>query len=212
MNFDKYAEMIDKVPYTDTLKYKPAIMWLHPERLPLGVSSIGDTTSKLIKIPDKALNKYGKKVSVIAISPSAFAGKAHIEDIVLPHSIRRIPAGAFAGCTGLKRISIPRDIRIIKEETFSGCRQLEDVYYEGTMDEWNQLNIVHQKHEIEFGALIPGTPVQEVRAERLLYIPGNEALFTANIHFNCQYKEQHGASSFEIRLGGDDITGLFRVM
>lgn len=44
--------------------------------------------------------------------------------------------------------------------------QLEDVYFEGTMEEWNRINIIHHKYEVEFGQLIPGTPVQEVKAER----------------------------------------------
>ena len=74
----------------------------------------------------------------------------------------------------------------MKEGTFAGCKQLEDVYFEGTMEEWNRIHIIHHKHEVEFGQLIPGTPVQEVKAERMIFIPGNEAIFSANIHFLCR--------------------------
>ena len=186
MNFREYAEMLINVPYTDTLEYQMAFLWLHPEIVPLKVTSIGNLDSSIIKFPERAMNRYGRKVPVITFSSQAFSGKSNITDIVLPQSIEQFPKGAFEGCTGLKRITVPRKIKIIREGTFAGCEQLEDIYYEGTMEEWNTVNIVHYKHEIEFGKLIPGTPVQEVKAERILNVPGNEAFFSANIHFLCK--------------------------
>lgn len=186
MYFREYEGMIRNVPYTDTLEYKAAIMWLHPQILPLSVTSIGNTGSSIIKIPERTVNKYGRSVPVIAFSRQTFSGKSNITDIILPQSIEQFPKGAFEGCAGLKRITIPRKVKIIKEGTFAGCKQLEDIYFEGTMEEWNKINIIHHKHETEFGRLIPGTPVQEVKAERMIYIPGNEALFSANIHFFCK--------------------------
>ena len=112
------------------------------------------------------MNRYGRNVPVITFSSQAFSGKSNITDIVLPQSIERFPKGAFEGCTGLKRITVPRKVKVMKEGTFAGCKQLEDVYFEGTMEEWNRIHIMHHKHEVEFGQLIPGTPVQEVKAER----------------------------------------------
>ena len=107
-------------------------------------------------------------------------------DIILPSGIDHLPdGGAFAGCRNLKRITIPRRISYIGPGTFEGCDSLEDVYYEGTPEEWKKVSIVCKKHEIEFGPLIPGSPVETVTAERYVHIPGNEALFRANIHFRC---------------------------
>lgn len=189
MNFREYEEIIRNVLYTDTLEYKMAFMWLRPEIVPLCVTSIGKRGSDIIRIPGRVINEYGMNVPVVAFSHQAFSEKSNITDIILPNSIERFPKGAFEGCTGLKRITVSRKVKIIKEGTFAGCKRLEDVYYEGTMEEWNRISIVHNKHEIEFGKLIPGTPVQEVKAERMLYIPGNEALFSANIHFLCKLPE-----------------------
>ena len=212
MNFNEYEEMIRNMPYTATLEYQLAIMWLHPDILPLGVTSIGNTDSSIIKIPSRTKNQYGKIVPVIAISKHVFAGKDYITDIVLPPGIERLPAGAFAECRGLKRITIPQKVKTIKKGTFAGCNQLEDVYYEGTKEEWKKLNIVHQKHEIAFGDLIPGTPVHEIKAERILHIPGNEALFAANIHFLCKLSDQDVNSSFGLCIGKEDITDFFRII
>ena len=185
MNFREYEEIMRTVPCTDTIGYQPAIMSLHPQILPLTVTSLGESGS-IIKLPEKAVNRYGRTVPVITFSSQTFRGKSNITDIILPQSIERLPQGAFAGCSGLKRITIPRKVKTIKEGTFAGCRQLEDVYYEGTKEEWNRINLVHCKNETEFGELIPGTPVQEVNAERMLNIPGNEAIFSANIHYLCK--------------------------
>ena len=212
MNFNEYKEKIKNVPYTDSLEYQQAILWLHPEILPLGVVSIGNPGCSIIKVPEKVTNKYGRIVPVIAISKKAFFEKKDLTDIVLPHCIERIPMGAFAGCSSLKAITIPRKVKIIKEGTFAGCNQLEDIYYEGTMEEWEKIDIVHQKHEIEFGKLISGTPVHEIQSERMLNIPGNEALFSANIHFRCKLSEQEQNSVFELKTGNKDITDFFRII
>lgn len=212
MNFREYEEMIKDVPYPDTIEYKLPFLWLHPQNLPLGVASIGDSDLNIIKIPERAMNRYGRKVPVITFSRQAFSGKNNITDIVLPQSIERFPKGAFEGCTGLKRITVPRKVKVIKEGTFAGCKRLEDVYFEGTMEEWNRINIIHHKHEVEFGQLIPGTPVQEVKAERMLFIPGNEAIFSANIHFLCNLPGENFNCSFNVKVGNKDITEFFRTI
>ncbi len=211
MNFDEYYDAVKDVPDTDSLKYDLAIMWLNRALLPLKVVSVGNA-SGVIKIPSRTVNEYGRSVPVVAIGKDAFANHSNITDIILPHSIESLPAGAFRGCSELRGITIPRKIHTIREGTFADCDKLENVYYEGTAEEWNRLVIVHQKHEIEFGNTIPGTPVCEIKGERLLHIPGNDALFTANIHFNCVLPGKSGGSTFKISIGGKDATDLFKTM
>ena len=212
MNYKDYEEIVKAVPYTESLQYKLAIMWLHPCHLPVGVIGVGEDAEGVVKIPAESVNEYGNKVPVIAISRDAFSGREKITDIVLPGSITRIPSWSFAGCTGLKRITIPKKIKYINEGTFDGCESLTDVYYEGSPEEWKAVEIVHEKHEIEFGDLIPGTPVQETVSERLIHIPGNDALFKANIHFHCSLSGLDYNPEFCLRTGGKDITEFFRTM
>ncbi len=212
MNFKEYEEMMKDKPYSETLEYSQAIMWLHPEVLPLGVVSIGEEYPEVIKIPSQMTNRYGRKVPVIAIARNAFANHDKVTDVVLPSTIERIQIGAFAGCSGLKRVTIPKKIKSIREGTFAGCDNLEDAYFECSMEEWKKINIVHDKHEIEFGNLIPGTPVHEIKAECLLHVPGNDALLTANIHFHCTLSDLACDSRFELTVGGKDITDFFRTM
>ena len=210
MNYSEYCESIKDINVSDKLEFRQAIMWLHPEILPLGLVSMGELDAPVIKVPERAKNKYDRVVPVIAISKDAFAGKKNITDIILPSSIESIPQGAFAGCTNLKNITIPKKIRVIKEGTFKDCKKIENVFYEGTAEEWDKIEIVHEKHEIDFGECLPGTPVQTIISERRLFIPGNEPLLTCNIHFNCDLKKSVN-SSFNIRTRREDITDLFRI-
>lgn len=73
-----------------------------------------------------------------------------------------------------------------------------------------RLAVQHQ-HEVELGGLISGTPVHRIESERWMHIPGNEPLFSANIHFNCQIGEIP-CPEFHVRTGGKDITDAFRTM
>ncbi len=189
MNFREYTDLLKDIKPSGKLQYKRVVFGLHPKRLPLGLVSLGGELSSVIKVAGMAVNEYGRMVPVIAIARNAFSGNESITDIILPSGISRLSSGAFAGCSSLRNITIPKSVKMIKKETFAGCINLENVYYEGTRDEWNVVEIVHDRHEIEFGPLIQGTPVHTVLAERNVNIPGNEALFSANIHFRCRLED-----------------------
>ncbi len=216
MKYLEYVEKIKNIPYPAKLEYHIAVMWLHPERLPLGVVSLGDEILPIVKIPHEAVNNvcnhgYSYKVPVIAITRDLFRGREDITDIVLPSTIQWLPEKAFADCKNLRRITIPRIIRSIPEGTFAGCENLTDIYYEGSREEWEKVKIVHQKHECELGGLIPGTPVLRITSERMIHIPGNEPLFSANVHFHCDLAHAEGNPKFHVITGKTDITELFRI-
>ena len=208
MTFQEYQKLLSDIPYTSGLDYRPAYMWVHPERLPQGLFSLNGCEDRVIRIPPHVENKYGKMVPVVTIFKNAFRNNEAVTDIILPSGIGHFPDGAFAGCRNLKRITIPKKITYIGPGTFDRCLSLEDVYYEGSPEEWDRIGIVHEKHEIEFGALTPGSPVEKVIAERRVHIPGNDALFTANIHFYCAV-DQSARFEFGVYMGGKDITGMF---
>ena len=143
-------------------------------------------TDNIIKVPDTAENRYDKSVTVTAIAANAFKGNTTVTDIILGSNIERIGAGAFAGCTALERITIPKKVSMIPLGTFEDCTSISDIYYEGTPEEWNKIEKYTEKLEVEYGNLIPGSPVMEIVEERLIRFHGNEALSLANIHFNCK--------------------------
>lgn len=81
------------------------------------------------------------------IQKSAFGRCLRLENIVLPEGLTDIEAAAFALCVGLKSITIPVSVVGIGEEVFDYCSELKTVCYNGTMEQWNKINLKTQGNE-----------------------------------------------------------------
>lgn len=62
-------------------------------------------------------------------------------DFIIPENVTRIGKHAFDGCMGLTSITIPPDMIHIRKYAFHNCKNLKDVYYKGTREEWNKIYI-----------------------------------------------------------------------
>ena len=188
MLFKDYIEVIMSAEETKDLTfgyngytYISGVM----SRAPMYVMTLGDTNSEVIRLPKRALNKWGCEVDVAGFKSGLFQGNDKITDIILHSGVWGIPDGAFKGCTNLKRLTIPKNVKKIGQDVFAGCDSLEDVYYEGTREDWEKIEIYTGKRVVELGKQIPGTPVCEVTTDCFKHDPGNDALLRANIHFQC---------------------------
>ena len=92
----------------------------------------------------------------------AFSGCISLKNITIPDSVTNIESCSFSFCTNLKSVTISNSVTNIEEAAFKYCENLTDVYYKGTEEQWNQINIDN----------------------------GNECLNNAKIHFN--YKDATG--------------------
>ncbi|MDE6060367.1 MAG: leucine-rich repeat domain-containing protein [Clostridia bacterium] len=187
MLFEEYKQkVIDVTPISDGLKFKIAIAWLHREHLPVGVVGINDTDT-VIRVPRRHHNSYGYDVSVIAIANGVLGTAQNLTDLILPPSIDRFTPYTFKNCRKLKRLTIPKNIRSIPEKAFEDCVSLEDIYYEGTAEDWSKINIVWDKYVsiIDDSKLGLHCKVTNVRYP----VFGNEPLFRARIHFGCDLSE-----------------------
>ena len=61
--------------------------------------------------------------------------------ITIPPSVTEIDYGAFSFCESLQSVTIPRSVTNISSSAFSYCKAIEDVYYDGTIDEWAAISI-----------------------------------------------------------------------
>lgn len=156
-------------------------------RAPMFVTKLDDTASEVIKLPRKAINKWGIEVDVVGFIPGVFQGNDKVTDIILHSGIHNLPDAAFKGCTNIKRLTIPKSVKKIGRDIFAGCDSLEDVYYEGTIEQWKNIEIYTGKRIVEPGKQIPGTPVCEVSADHFKHDSGNDALLKANIHFQFDF-------------------------
>lgn len=88
--------------------------------------------------------------------PTVFACSLNIKEITIPNNINIIGWSAFADCEDLKSIHIPKSVISINELAFDNCYNLTDIYYEGSKEDWDKIEIEEN----------------------------NEPLFDANIHYN----------------------------
>lgn len=49
--------------------------------------------------------------------------------------------GAFSGCSGLTSVTIGNGVISIGSSVFSGCAWLDKIYYQGTAEDWNRIDI-----------------------------------------------------------------------
>ena len=79
--------------------------------------------------------------NVTNISYAAFEGCNDLTNIIIPGSITIIDSNAFKNCISLTNINIPKSVKTISYDAFNGCSNLTDVYYEGSEEDWENIEI-----------------------------------------------------------------------
>ncbi|MCD8041192.1 MAG: leucine-rich repeat protein, partial [Clostridia bacterium] len=100
------------------------------------IVSIGYCSDADIVIPSTYNNK-----PVTAIAEYGFYWCDTLESVVIGDNVTSIGYAAFSWCTSLTSIIIPDSVLYIGEWAFEVCTLLTSVYYYGTEEEWNDINI-----------------------------------------------------------------------
>ena len=99
----------------------------------------------------------------LPLSSEAFYGCSALEQVVLPKRITRLGNSTFKKCTSLKIVYMSKDIKSVGYDAFYDCPSLEIVYYESDEEQYAAIQINN----------------------------GNEALLTAETHYNVHDIESH---------------------
>lgn len=83
---------------------------------------------------------FGEKPKLEVIGSNAFVCSG-IERIVIPSNVERIGVQAFAGCNKLNYVVIPKEMKVIQKSVFAGCEGLISVFYGGTEEQWDDIDI-----------------------------------------------------------------------
>lgn len=75
--------------------------------------------------------------SVTSIGSAAFENCSGLTSIVIPDSVTSIDHWTFQYCTGLTSATIGNGVKSISRYAFWDCDSLEDIYFNGTKDQWN---------------------------------------------------------------------------
>lgn len=78
---------------------------------------------------------------VTTIGKNSFRDCNSLDNVILPDGVTTIGENAFSSCPKLTNITIPNSITNIQEGAFGGCYTLKDVYYKGTEEDWNSINL-----------------------------------------------------------------------
>lgn len=78
---------------------------------------------------------------VTRISYNAFYQCVGLTVLDLPNGIECIASQAFYHCENVGIMAIPSSVRTIEDDAFLGCNNLANVYYMGSTEEWNNIEI-----------------------------------------------------------------------
>ena len=90
---------------------------------------------------NSSLTSIALPKSVTSIGENAFEDCNDLISITLPENVTCIEHGAFLDCKGLTSITLSAGVTKIEVNAFFGCKQLTDVYYDGTKEQWNDIDI-----------------------------------------------------------------------
>lgn len=80
----------------------------------------------LLRVPRGRQGSVAVAEGTVGIAPGALSGCRHLEEIILPATVRTIGERAFEGCEKLQAIAIPAACKV-KEWAFKGCRALSQI-------------------------------------------------------------------------------------
>ena len=100
-----------------------------------------------------------------------FTGCRSLTAVTIPKNTTTITRETFSGCSHLAGITIPEGVTGISEGAFEGCSSLTDVYYAGTEDRWNRMEIEEEGNAPLLGATVHFAGKQETGEE--IEINGN---------------------------------------
>ncbi len=93
--------------------------------------------------------------NVTFIDSAAFLNCTSLESAVISDSVTSIGVSAFYGCTALKSIELSHSVTVIEAYAFQGCTSLTSVFFEGTIDQWNEIELGYR-----WNYSVPATCVQ----------------------------------------------------
>ena len=78
--------------------------------------------------------------SITEIETCAFEYCQNLTTITIPNGVTTLYAYTFDSCKSLTSVTLPASIKTIKNYTFCLCDNLKDIYFEGTIAQWNSIS------------------------------------------------------------------------
>ncbi|ONI46058.1 hypothetical protein AN641_02485 [Candidatus Epulonipiscioides gigas] len=109
-------------------------------------STINNVTVKKLGTHAFSSNNNLTKITipntVTAIDNYALASCKNLQEIILSNILQNIGTNAFFECTSLEQIIFPVSVSSVGNLIFGSCSNLNTIYYGGTEEQWNKLNVL----------------------------------------------------------------------
>ncbi len=115
--------------------------------------------------------------SVTTIGDATFFGCDALKSVSIEAGITSIGQYAFNGCSSLMSVSIPESISYIGDCAFNGCRSLAHIYYAGSKEQWDKLDIRSHNDSLSHAELI----FQSQKADQKQTITGSPVFSSLTI-------------------------------
>lgn len=109
---------------------------------------------KEIKIPDSVetigngafyycqnLERIALPSALQKLSNATFYGCTALSEVTFPASLKTIESSAFSGCRNLSKVKLPASLTTIQSSVFHRCSALKTVSYDGSLEQWSQINV-----------------------------------------------------------------------
>lgn len=100
---------------------------------------LGCTRLKTLALPD----------GIKTIESWAFGGCSSLTALSIPKSVTKLPLTMVDGCENLRAVGIPVSVTEIESGAFGGCESLQDVYYDGSEEDWQNIYIDEDNEILE---------------------------------------------------------------
>lgn len=90
-------------------------------------------------IPENIGGKLTFPSGTSEIAAAAFRFRAKITNVVFDGEISKIGCYAFDSCTALTTVTISEKVTFIDDSAFADCSALCDIYFLGTVEQWNAI-------------------------------------------------------------------------
>ena len=119
------------------------------------VSSMNLTfKGKITSIGESAFENCSSLASITlapgmkSIPFSAFASCSALQFAQIPNGVETIEENAYEKCSSLKMVILPKSVTTIEHSAFLDCSSLTSVFYEGTEEEFDKIDIDQRNEDI----------------------------------------------------------------
>ena len=118
-----------------------------------------------------------------------------VEEVLIPPDTKVINTCVFEGCSSIKVIYVPKSLESIEPYIISRCENIEKIYYEGTKEDWEKINIGDGNEDIEDVEIVFNSKMPSVFYESDFAIIDNNAnVIVSGVSF-AQLMERAGNGS-----------------